>query len=509
MWTQIPLVPKLRLGTFYAAQREWQKALHWILKAKELQPESAVILNTLASLYMDMRKTGEAKKLIEDVLNKDRGNLHCRLLQGILLLKEGRLEAAGHAFDAVIADQPDHGDAHYHKALVQLARRNLLRAKSSLLKAIDLKPGNLKAGILLAEIYLVEGALDLSLEQLEMVVRREARNYRAQLLTGKVQFLNGNADKARLAYQRAAEINSDDPAAHYGLAVLDKVQGNYRRAAINLKTVLNLRPDHAPAMAAMISLLMASKQQAEALCFIEEKLKENENNLKLAGVLHEMRGNIFLAQEDYEKAENDLRKALSLNQDFLSAYLSLANLYLAKQDTQRAVAEYLNIIEKQPKFVQAYMALGTIYDSGGDTAKAREMYENALDIDPDFAPAANNLAWILLQKDTDLDRAFELAKRAKARLPDDPLVASTLGFALIKKGLYPSAISELRESVTGMYQSPTVFYHLGLGYWKNGEQAKALGALRQSLQLNGKFPELEEARKLIEAIEAANRAKQT
>lgn len=501
--------PKLRLGKFYAAQREWQKALHWAREAKELQPENAVILNALASLYIDVGKTGEAKKLIDDVLSRDRGNLHGRFLQGLLLLREGRLEEAGPAFDAVIADQPDYGDAHYQRALVHLSKRNLVGAKSSLLKAIDFKPENLKAGILLAEIYLSEGALDLSLEQLEKVVRKESTNYRAWLLMGKVHSLKGDADGARLAYQKAAEINADDPAAHYGLAILDRDQGNYGAAANNLKKVLDLQNDHAPAMAAMVSLLMASKQQAKALSFIEEKLKEHENNRRLSAVLHEMRGTVFLAQEDYGQAENELRKALAINQDSLSAYLSLAKLYLTKKDTTRAVTEYLNILEKQPRFVQGYMALGTIYDSKGDTAKAREMYENALNIDSDFAPAANNLAWTLLQRDTDLDRAFELAKKAKARLPDDPRVGDTLGFALIKKGLYPSAISELRESVTGMEQDPTVLYHLGLAYWKNDEQGKALAALRQSLQNNRKFPELEEARKLIETIEEANRTKKS
>ena len=128
------------------------------------------------------------------------------------------------------------------------------------------------------------------------------------------------------------------------------------------------------------------------------------------------------------------------------------------------------------------------------------MYEKALEINPNFAPAANNLAWMLLMENEDPDRALALAKNAKAKLPDDPRVADTLGLALITKGFYASAISELSDSASKLPEDPTVHYHLGLAYWKNGEKEEALEALDKALKMKKDFPERDEARKLVEEI---------
>ena len=74
----------------------------------------------------------------------------------------------------------------------------------------------------------------------------------------------------------------------------------------------------------------------------------------------------------------------------------------------------------------------------------------------------------------DADRALELAKKAKAQLPDAPNVADTLGLAFIAKGLYPSAISELSDASEKLPDNPTILYHLALAHWKNGDRDQAL-----------------------------------
>ena len=93
-----------------------------------------------------------------------------------------------------------------------------------------------------------------------------------------------------------------------------------------------------------------------------------------------------------------------------------------------------------------------------------------------------------------------MAKRAKEQLPDDPNVADTLGLALLTKGFYPSAISELSDAVEKMPEQPTVLYHLGLAHWKNGDKKEAQAALDKALKTKVDFPERKEAERLLEEI---------
>jgi tetratricopeptide (TPR) repeat protein len=253
-------------------------------------------------------------------------------------------------------------------------------------------------------------------------------------------------------------------------------------------------------MAAKVSVYMAQKKPDEALSFLKRTIAENQDNDRLVAVLHELRGAVLMSQRDFEQSEAAFKKALELYPDLVAPYLSLARLYQATKETNKAIGQYQAILDKQPKFIQAHMALGAIYEAEGKDAEARTMYEKALEINPDFAPAANNLAWMLLQENEDLDRALELAKRAKKQLPDDPNVADTLGLAFLAKGFYPSAISELSDAAEKMPEHPTVLYHLGLAHWKNGDKQEAQAALDKALKVNLDFPEKKKAEKLLEEI---------
>jgi len=235
--------------------------------------------------------------------------------------------------------------------------------------------------------------------------------------------------------------------------------------------------------------------------FLNDQLvRHDKGEVRFIAVLHEMRGSVLFSLEDYQQSEASFKKALELRPDLVAPYLYLAKLYQIKGNTDKVIAQYKMMLEKRPRFVRAYMELGTIYEAEGRKADASAMYEKALELNPGFAPAANNLAWMLLQKNEDLYRALDLAKKAKEQLPDDPNVSDTLGLALIRIGLYASAVAELSEAVQKLPDNSTVLYHLALAHWKNGEKDKAIEVLKKALKTDRKFQERKQAEKLLEEI---------
>jgi len=492
--------PKMTMGAFYASQKNWQEALQWMQKAEKLQPKDLEIQNAIASLYMDMGKSEETKRLVDGVLEKNGSNLQARLLKARLLLTDKQWPKAGEILEAVIRDYPRHGGAHYYLGLVYVAQKSQKKAKGALLKAVEYIPGNLKARLLLAESYLSERAPDLALEQLKAVLAAQPKDYRAHVLKGTAHLLKQDLKMAENAFSYAIELRPDDPTAYYRLAMVSRRQGRYAETTKLLDKVLSLEPGHLPSLAAKVSLSLAQEQPTQALSLLDEQVRQHENNLALVPVLHEMRGTVLFSQKDYEGAEAAFKKALHLNPDLIGPYVSLASLYLTKNETDKAIRQYKEILAKRPTFIQAHMALGAIYDAEGKTSEAQEMYEKALEINPAFAPAANNLAWLLLAQGQDSDRSLTLARKAKAQLPDDPRVADTLALACIVKGLYASAITELTDAVEKMPDNPTIFYHLGLAYWKNDDKDQAVEALENALKIKKAFPERQAAVELLERI---------
>jgi tetratricopeptide (TPR) repeat protein len=146
------------------------------------------------------------------------------------------------------------------------------------------------------------------------------------------------------------------------------------------------------------------------------------------------------------------------------------------------------------------MMLGTIYEMKKDNAASEKHYRAALELKPKFAPAANNLAYLLSQKEDRYDEAYKYASIAKELLPEDPMVMDTLGWIYYKKGLYELATAELADSAEKLKDNAVVLYHLGMAYYKKGQHTLAKAQLQKALALDENFDGAKEASQLINEL---------
>jgi len=144
--------------------------------------------------------------------------------------------------------------------------------------------------------------------------------------------------------------------------------------------------------------------------------------------------------------------------------------------------------------------LGIIHAGRREYEKARTHYETILNLNPRFAPAANNLAWILVDRGGNLDMALAHAQMAREQKPDDPNIADTLGWIYYKKNAFLLAISLLKEAVEKIPNDAVVHFHYGMAQQKNGDAPEAKKALQTALKLNPGFTGSEEARKTLEGL---------
>jgi tetratricopeptide (TPR) repeat protein len=202
--------------------------------------------------------------------------------------------------------------------------------------------------------------------------------------------------------------------------------------------------------------------------------------------------------KDLGQAEAAFKKAIDLENSLLSAYLNLAQTYYQAGKVEQAIEEYETVLVKEPTSTQAIMMLGVIHESKQEHEKARVRYEEILKFNPHFVPAANNLAWILVENGGNLDVALAHAQTARERQPDDPYVADTLGWIYYKKNAYLLALSLLREAADKLAEQPLVQYHYGMALHKSGDATNARKALRTALKLNPTLPGADEAKKILE-----------
>ena len=204
--------------------------------------------------------------------------------------------------------------------------------------------------------------------------------------------------------------------------------------------------------------------------------------------------------QNLPQAEAAFKKAIALDQDYLSTYVTLGELYARQGKTSQAIHELEAVLKKSPEQPQILTLLGMLHEQQRDNPRAMARYEEALRINPNFAPAANNLAWILLDQVGDTDRALSYAETAWKAVPTDPHIADTLGWVYFNRQTYPKAVSLLKEAAQALPDNPTVLYHYGMAQYWNDNNSEAKKILTKFLTLNPNGPDAHKARQVLGAL---------
>jgi tetratricopeptide (TPR) repeat protein len=181
------------------------------------------------------------------------------------------------------------------------------------------------------------------------------------------------------------------------------------------------------------------------------------------------------------------------------AFGMLGEIYISERRLEAARLEYEKLVAKDPTSIAGHTIVAMILEAQHKTDEAKRRYLRVLEIDRNAVVAANNLAWLYVQQDTQLDTALELAQRAKQNLATDPRIDDTLGWIYYNKKLLPQAIASLEESVRRDPMNYLHQYHLGMAYIRSGDWPRARLALERAIK-SPAIPIVEEARKALATI---------
>jgi tetratricopeptide (TPR) repeat protein len=166
------------------------------------------------------------------------------------------------------------------------------------------------------------------------------------------------------------------------------------------------------------------------------------NYTVLGGAYHKT-GQFRKEQRLYKKAEKDFPD------DRLIIHRQ-AILALARGKTKQAdeyLARFESIIRNLGSSEASISSeLGYIYEEAGKLDKAEDYYRNALVLEPQSPNRMNNLAYLLIEKELNVDEGMELVEKALELRQDNFYFLHTKGLGLYKQGQYQEALEILQQS---------------------------------------------------------------
>ncbi|MEJ7578443.1 MAG: tetratricopeptide repeat protein, partial [Pyrinomonadaceae bacterium] len=258
-------------------------------------------------------------------------------------------------------------------------------------------------------------------------------------------------------------------------------EGRVAEAATLYDRALGLDAKNFKALDGIVTILVAQKRLGEAHKRVDRALVVQPTSAPL----HFLKAHLYGLEPNVQGAEDELRRTIELDANYLPAYFALGTLYINTKRQESAIVEFQRVLARQPGNVGAHTLIGIIEFSRLNYEAAAAAYRQALKTDPDAVVAANNLAWLTAEYGVgSLDEAVRLAQSVVRRFPEEAGFIDTLGWVYYKKGMHQAAIEQLRKAVESNGDNPSYRYHLGMAYLAAGTRAEAQRELEAAQRLS-------------------------
>ena len=151
-----------------------------------------------------------------------------------------------------------------------------------------------------------------------------------------------------------------------------------------------------------------------------------------------------------------------------------------------------------------YLTYGAAAERAGRLERAAELLQKSVALDPaNAAEALNYLGFMWVDRETNIEEAGVLIRRALGLKPNHPAYLDSLGWWYFRKGDLASATRELRRALERIRRedAPEVYDHLGDVLFKAGDVGGALSAWESAVELE---PSLEPVREKLKRTKSSS-----
>ncbi len=456
----------------------------------------------LAEVAFKNKKYDEALSLLENVFSRDPEYVDGHRLESKVLMAKGDTKKAVEVLERLDQTYPGSPLIKYELAQAYLKNNNLNQAKAALDQVISINPNYADAILLLAEINLHSGHGEAVIEPITRLLKRNPESKPAALLLAAAYGSLDRFDDAAVVVSEQAKLAPRDPQAQMALGLTLRQAKRNDEARQAFEKAAELAPDSLWPVEQLVELDLLDKQFDTARQRIRHQFEKTPDS----PAAHFFEGKILAAEEKWDSAEAELKETLRLDPNLTNAYDLLVQTYLVTNKLPQALSQLQAQVAKNPKDLSALITLAQLCERTNDFANARDAYERVLSIEPNSISALNNLAYLYADRLNDLNKAYDLARKARDLRSDDPAIADTLGWILSKRGEYQQALPILQESAAKLPDSPEVQFHLGMTAYMMGQTDLARVALQKAAGATRDFPGKEESKRRLAMLNSSTDA---
>lgn len=308
-------------------RKQLGKAEDDLRTAMQVAPQSPVGYIHMGNLRFRQKQYNEAQKYYEQALEHDPNSADA--LAGVIniYLAQKQPEKAIARVQAQLAQEPSNSNYHYLAGVLLFNNKDMKAADSELRKAVDLDKNNADALLKLGQVQVAEGSADQALATYQAHVQSNPNDFRFYILMGELYESKSDWDKAKDMYQRALQVQPDNPLASNNLAYVMLEHGGNVDVATSMAQVARRGMPDSPNAADTLGWAYYNKRAYNlAIDLFKQAIKltkddpEDPTFYYHLGLAYQQSNQPALAKQQFERAlkinpsfsnANDARKLLA------------------------------------------------------------------------------------------------------------------------------------------------------------------------------------------------------
>lgn len=433
-----------------------------------------------------------AGPVINRAVEREPKNADALLRRANLDFLERRYDGAATALESLATLTPDDPRPRIAMARVAEAKGDVDGARKALDAAIAADPKAMEPALMLASLELRAERWQAAATVFDRMIASAPQDGAAANAAGALLLQVRRAEEARARFGQAVEQNGTNARYRFNLGRAQFLADDRAAAAESFAQAAKLEPQWVDANMAAVRLALELKQHDEAKQIAQamvERLPKEPRSWLLLGDSQMMTG-------QPNEATSSFAKSYALRASAAAAVRE----HLARMSSKTARPEQplLTWLAREPSDLNVRRRLADFYQQSNAADEATEQFELIVKAAPNDVASLNNLAWLLAENDT--KRAETLARRASAIVPQQPAIADTLGWVLIKAGKFAEASEILKRAANEMPQDRSVRYRYALAAARAGDKETARRELQAVLGDGAAFEGRDAAQQLSQEL---------
>ncbi|OAQ41624.1 hypothetical protein A5893_00495 [Pedobacter psychrophilus] len=371
-------------------------------------------------------------------------------------------------------------------------------------------------------IYLKKGNITKASADLEQLIKNNPSDVRYYLFLGDLYFSNQMTDEALTVYQKAKELDENNPFTRIAIAQILESQKKPEQAYEEIKAAFKQESLNIDQKVKIIIKYFDAFPNPTALNRAEELSLILTQVHSIDPKSFSLYGDVLYQKQDYKPAQTQYEKALELNKNIYAIWDQLLRIQLFLNDGKLLIAKGEEALSYFPNQYALYFYTGFGYLQEGNAKKAISYFNNALNFDidnlgikaqifsglgdayqaekkykesviaynealiiePKNTYTLNNYAYYLSLRNEDLAKAEKMSDLSNQLEPNNAAFEDTYAWILFKLKKYDAAKDWMQKAIKNNPNSATQFEHLGDILFKQGDVNNALINWKKSLQIN-------------------------